>query len=189
MKKLFKNKLATVALVIITIALAGVAVFTAIRLYQLRQESVSPTTPSEPEATGQDITPIACESVAFTISTENTPTPTGTVTLTPSPTPTQTPTNTPTGSPTETPTGTLTPTQSPTPTDKPIGGTSPTSTPTPTATATQTSTPTPTTGGEISAVSPTPGGSALPDAGVSLPTLMGFAVGLLLILGALLLAI
>jgi cytoskeletal protein RodZ len=174
MKDLIKNKSTTVILVVITLVLAGVAIFTAVRLYNLRQESVVPTAPEESGATGPE--KIACELMNFTLIED-------------SPTPTQTPTNTPTGSPTETPTGTLTPTQSPTPTDKPIGGTSPTSTPTPTATATQTSTPTPTTGGEISAVSPTPGGSALPDAGVSLPTLMGFAVGLLLILGALLLAI
>ena len=189
MKNLFKNKLATTALVIITVLLAGVAVFTAIKLYQLRQESVSPATPDETGATGQDISTIACKAVAFTISTENTPTPTATVTQTPtktpSNTPTVTPTDSPTGSPTSTPTGTLTPSNSPTPTDKPIGGTSPTNTPT----LFPTNTPTPPSGGEISAVSPTPGGSALPEAGVSLPTLLRFAVGILLILGAFLLAL
>jgi hypothetical protein len=37
--------------------------------------------------------------------------------------------------------------------------------------------------------SPTPGGEALPDAGVSFPTLFGFGLGMLLIILALVLAI
>lgn len=51
MGELIKGKFFTVLTVIITLILAGVAVFTAIRLYQLRQESVSPVNPeSEPAA-------------------------------------------------------------------------------------------------------------------------------------------
>lgn len=51
MKDLFKNKLATSLIVVATFVLAGVAIFTAIRLYQLRNESVSPASPeSEPGA-------------------------------------------------------------------------------------------------------------------------------------------
>jgi len=55
--------------------------------------------------------------------------------------------------------------------------------------ATSTSTPTPTQSGGIAAASPTPGGSALPDAGISTPTLLALALGTLLIIGALLLAL
>src|SRR3990167_2657231 len=51
MADLLKGKVATGLVVIATIILASVAIFTALRLYQLRQESVSPTTPeSEPAA-------------------------------------------------------------------------------------------------------------------------------------------
>ncbi len=46
-----KKKIVTVLIVIATVILAGVAVFTAIRLYQLREEAVAPTAPtSEPAA-------------------------------------------------------------------------------------------------------------------------------------------
>lgn len=51
MKDFFKGKFFTVLTVIVTVILAGVAIFTAVRLYQLRQESVSPASPeSEPSA-------------------------------------------------------------------------------------------------------------------------------------------
>jgi len=46
-----KNKLVTILIAAATIILAGVAVFTAVRLFQLRKQSVSPTSPeSEPGA-------------------------------------------------------------------------------------------------------------------------------------------
>lgn len=48
--KIAKSKLATVAIVFVTLTLAGIAIFTAIRLYQLRQEPVAPTAPSRPLA-------------------------------------------------------------------------------------------------------------------------------------------
>jgi len=246
MKDIIKGKFFTILTVAITIVLAGVAVFTAFRLYQLRQESVSPASPeSEPAAwdcknytfsvsstgvvsvnnssfrneppqqakvyidnqlrntfdvpalpKGQSATlgtvdvpngqsfswkvigtldcqnsgtittaPISCKELKFTISIP---------TLTPTPTEEITPTLTLT--PTLTPTTTLTPT----PTDKPVGGNDPTPTLTPV--------PTSTTAPTIQA-SPTPTGLALPDAGISTPTLFGLSLGFLLILAALLLAI
>jgi uncharacterized repeat protein (TIGR01451 family) len=51
MKNLPKGKVATIIIVLATIILAGVAIFTAIRLYQLRQTSISPAAPSsQPKA-------------------------------------------------------------------------------------------------------------------------------------------
>lgn len=51
MKNIVKGKFFTVLTVVVTLVLAGVAIFTAFRLYQLRQESVSPASPeSEPAA-------------------------------------------------------------------------------------------------------------------------------------------
>jgi len=51
MKNSFKSKLATISIITVTIILAGAAIFTAYRLYQLRQESVAPNAPeSIPQA-------------------------------------------------------------------------------------------------------------------------------------------
>ncbi|OGM21959.1 hypothetical protein A2863_02520 [Candidatus Woesebacteria bacterium RIFCSPHIGHO2_01_FULL_38_9b] len=51
MKDFLKNKFVTGVVVVATIILAGVAVFTAMRLYQLRNQAVAPTAPeSEPLA-------------------------------------------------------------------------------------------------------------------------------------------
>ncbi|MBN1169142.1 hypothetical protein JXA63_04600 [Candidatus Woesebacteria bacterium] len=47
MKDFVKEKLPTIAIITFTVILAGIAVFTAFRLYQLRQESVTPTSPDE----------------------------------------------------------------------------------------------------------------------------------------------
>jgi hypothetical protein len=116
-----------------TVVLAGIAVFTAIRLYQLRGERVAPTAPQE-EAQAQ----------------------------LPSPTPTPRPTSTPT----PTSTGTLSPTV--TPRLSPTASVSATPTRRPSATATP---------------------SALPDAGVTFPTLVGVSVGLLLLTVSVLLAL
>ena len=53
MKNFFKGKIATAIILVATFVLAGVAIFTAIRLYQLRQTSVAPNVPSSvPKATG-----------------------------------------------------------------------------------------------------------------------------------------
>ncbi len=155
-----KKKIVTVLIVIATVILAGVAVYTAIRLYQLRQEAVAPTAPAESEAAAPTIE--ECTELFFTIG-ELTPTPTPTATPTPTgtvtPTPTPTATPTPTGTVTPTPTGTVTPT--------------PTSTPGPTTTPT----PTPTEAAE------------LPEAGISYPTIIGAGVGILLLIASLLLAL
>ncbi|MCK4588314.1 hypothetical protein KAT60_00670 [Candidatus Woesebacteria bacterium] len=115
-----KKKIVTVLIVIATVILAGVAVFTAIRLYQLRQEAVAPTAPTESEAAAPVIE--ACTQLAFTIGEEPTPTPT--------PTPTGTVTPTPTGTVTPTPTSTPGPTATPTsaPTETPIAQATPTPT-------------------------------------------------------------
>ena len=65
-----KKKITTILIVIATIALAGVAVFTAIRLYQLRQEPVAPTAPtSQPAAAA----PVSCNALAFTLTTSEEP--------------------------------------------------------------------------------------------------------------------
>lgn len=156
-----KKKIVTVLIVIATVILAGVAVFTAIRLYQLRQQAVAPTAPAESEAAAP--TTEECTQLAFTIGEEPTPTPTEG--------PTPTPTPTPTGTVTPTPTGTVTPT--------------PTSTPGPTATPTPTPTETP-----IAQATLTPTEAAeLPEAGISYPTIISAGVGILLLIASLLLAL
>lgn len=248
-----KNKIATIGIIIATLILAGVAVFTAIRLYQLRKESVAPTAPtSKPKAQG---VPIACQALAFTLGQTPTPTPTATPIIgtcqpesglfwcsnhggialtvdhnvanwseclswckenmtiqTPlcqyngpagskncwvNKPPTggidscvwvkgtppfgscyQASSPTPTATPTATPAATATPTATPTPT----GMATPTATPTgATATATPTSS-------SIAQASPTVEPS-LPDAGTSLPTIIGIGIGILLLIGSLLLAL
>lgn len=174
MKNFLQQKGATAIVVVATIILAGIAVFTAVRLYQLRNESVSPAAPeSEPAANGTrpSATPIpegsACQGLAFSLTT-STPTPTITTTITP------------------TITGTVTPTNTPTPTNKITSTPTPTSvTSTPTPTTPSTSTPTPTTpqvGGPSSTSTPTPTDAALPPAGVGTPTILGFALGGLLLM-------
>lgn len=51
MKDFFKSKFGTILILVATIALAGIAIFTAFRLYKLRQEAVAPNAPtSEPAA-------------------------------------------------------------------------------------------------------------------------------------------
>ena len=50
MKKFLKGKFATVLIIVTTVLLAGLAVFTAFRLYKLRQEAVAPTAPTSKPA-------------------------------------------------------------------------------------------------------------------------------------------
>lgn len=90
-----------------TVVLGGVAVFTAIRLYQLRSEPVAPNAPDSQPAAGNFTNPPssqpqlnACTALVFTLSTG---TPTGTPTTTPTSTPTTTATATPTTTATPTP--------------------------------------------------------------------------------------
>ena len=91
MKKIFKSKFGTILILIVTIALAGIAIFTAYRLYNLRRETVAPTAPTskpaavEPEnitTTAPLATPVikSCDLLTFNLAT---PTPTGTSTATP----------------------------------------------------------------------------------------------------------
>lgn len=97
MRDFFKSKVFTVVILLATLILAGIAIFTAIRLYQLRQEAVAPTAPTSKPAAAEP--PKACTVMSFTI---------GSPSPSPSPSGTATPTATPTGSPTATPTGTAT---------------------------------------------------------------------------------
>lgn len=62
MRNFFKGKIATAIVLLATFVLAGIAIFTAVRLYQLRQVSVSPTAPeSNPSASA-----LSC-SLSFTL--------------------------------------------------------------------------------------------------------------------------
>lgn len=135
--KFLKGKLPIFLAIGGTVVLAGIAVFTAVRLYQLRKQRVAPTAPQE-QAQAQI----------------------------PSPTPTPRPTSTPTPVTTGAPTGSLTPT------------TTPRLSPTASVSATPTRRPT-----------ATPAETSLPEAGVSLPTIVGVSLGILLLSISVLLAI
>lgn len=185
MKNLFKGKIATVGIIIATLVLAGVAVFTAVRLYQLRKEAVAPTAPtSKPKA---QETPTACQSLTFILGTitptptaSNTPTPTGSDTSTPTPTSTTNPSGTP-----NTCNGTCGSNDNCSSNLFCYGGYCRNSS-CPSETdcscpSTTTSTPRLTT--------PTPTDASLPDAGTSLPTIFGIGLGTILLIGAILLAL
>ena len=186
-----KNKFVTIGIIIATVILAGVAIFTAVRLYQLRQVSVAPNVPSSKPIAQE--APVACTALAFNLGSTPSPTPT------PTSSPTPTPTTTPTGSPTPTGTPNL------------CGGTCgsntncgsglycyttlglcrnascPTqsdcncpSSPSPTPTPGRAGTPAPT---------PTPTAPTLPVSGTDWPTILGAGIGLFVIIGSLLLAL
>ena len=241
-----KNKYTVYAVVGTTIVLAVIAIFTAIRLYQTRNQAVAPNVPSskpaaaEPTLLGTPVSSIC--SLSFNIAT-----PTPTVTATPTTPPSCNSTcsinsdcpnnlvcykqgssttgycrNTQCTSqpnclcPTATPTATATATVTPSPVPQcnstcstnndctnnlvcyiPSGSTTgycrntqctsqsnclcPTTTPTTTATATPTAT------SVIVYASPTEQ-PTLPEAGTTLPTIIGTALGVLVIIGSLLLA-
>ena len=102
MKNFFKSKLATAIVLITTVVLAGIAIFTAMKLYQLRSTSVAPNAPSSiPHAqeASPSPSPKSCQLLTFTLAT-----PTPTPTVPPGSTPTPTPTATATPGPTATPT-------------------------------------------------------------------------------------
>lgn len=100
--KCMKNKFTVIAIIATTIILAGVAIFTAIRLYQTRQTAVAPNVPSsQPRAANP-----AC-SMSFTLA-KGSPTVTPTVTATPTGTGEPTPTATSTSTATSTATATAT---------------------------------------------------------------------------------
>lgn len=112
-----RKRIVTILIVIATIILAGVAIFTAIRLYQLRQQAVAPTAPESTPAAAAPQTQ-ACTQLAFTISAEE-PSPTPTPTGSPSPSPGESPTASPTASPTGSPTSSPIAQASPSPTAEP----------------------------------------------------------------------
>lgn len=124
MKNLLKGKIATGIILLATFMLAGVAIFTAVRLYELRSTSVAPNVlVSLPKAVDVIILILGAIanncSLTFTLTPTLTaspsPTPTPTPTVTPTPTPTPTVTPTPTATPTTTATPTVTPTATPVP--------------------------------------------------------------------------
>ena len=183
MKNFLKGKFGTVVILLFTVILAGVAIFTALRLYQLRQQPVAPNVPSSiPRA--QEVTPPpagAC-TLSFTLSSTS---------------PSPTPTTTPTGSPTETPTATPTGTPGPSATPNSCGGTcgsnfncngglycyqgfcrNPSCPTQSNCTCSGTSAPT-----------PTPTAPSLPASGTDWPTIVGAGVGIFVIIGSLLLAL
>ncbi len=113
------RKTKTIITLVILLILSAIAIFTAIRLYQLRQKSVTPNVPeSKPKAATS-----SCQVLTFNIST---PTPTPVYTLTPTPTSV----NTPTPIITQTPISTQTPniTSTPIPTQTPLIAGAPTPT-------------------------------------------------------------
>lgn len=97
MKEFFKGKFITILVVSATVILAGVATFTAVRLYQLRSQSVSPVTPERPSAS-TTTPPPACRTLTFNLTLPST-TPVATPTLGPSITATLAPTQPPSGPP------------------------------------------------------------------------------------------
>lgn len=161
MKNFFKTKFSVVLIIISTLVLAGIAVFTALRLYKLRQESIAPTAPeSKPEAAGTaKPAPVPsvtrsdskCEVFSFTLAVD------------PSPSPSEEPIPSPSEYP------------SPSPSEQPIASPSeqPISSPT-----TYYTTAEPTT--TVSEVS-------LPEAGISTPTLFGIGIGSFLLITSFLL--
>jgi hypothetical protein len=198
-----KNKkiLKTTAIILSSLALLGLTVFLAYKIYQTRQESLAPTEPEavseactlefaisspppEPECyqtcdLNNDLCPksLTCQEVDGNPICVNSDCPEEEDCLCPgepTPTPTPTPTTTPAATPTPTATTTPIPTATPTP--------EATVTPAPTTTATTPTEPTPTQQPEtITLVSPTsPPPTALPEAGSILPTLGVILGGLIL---------
>lgn len=185
MNKFIKGKFGTVAIILVTVILAGIAIFTAYRLYQLRQQPVAPNVPSSfPKAEEIDSDLVgALPTVAASCHKTFT-------VVTASPTASASPTDGP-GEPNSCG-GTCGSNSNckeglycyqgycrnpscPTDTDCecPSGGSS-TSTPSPTLRATSTASPTE---------------AALPQSGTNWPTVAGILVGILVILGSLMLAL
>ena len=185
-----KNKITTIIVIISTLILAGIAVFTAVRLYQLRQVPVAPSAPeSKPKAAAN-----SCK-LSFTLVTTSTGSPTSS--------PTQSPTNSPTSTATSTATGTAiataTPTTNPSGTPNYCGGTcgsnnncqgdyvcyqgfcrNPSCVTKSNCSCGTTSTTAPTTA---------PTQAALPDSGTGWPSIFGMGLGVMVIIGSLFLAL
>lgn len=184
MKNFLKSKFVTGIIILATLVLAGVAIFTAVRLFQLRNQAVAPNAPSSiPKAAEL---PSSCTALAFTLGAP-TPTPSGTPTATPSGTPTATPTGTPSETPTPNPSAT------PNSCNGTCGSNSNCASNlvcyngfcrNPSCTS-QTSCNCPGTPGPTG----TPTTPTLPNSGTDWPTVVGAGIGVFTILGALVLAI
>ena len=113
-----RNNKVTVIVILLTVVLAAVAMFTAIRLYQLRSEPVAPNAPTDSQAA--TIQTIACEPVTFSIASDET---------------------TASATPSASPKATATPSATTTPLSGGLGGTVSSPTATPTSTPRSTTTP------------------------------------------------
>lgn len=161
------KKPGTILILLATLVLGGIAVYTAVRLYQQGTQPVAPNVPgSTPSAA--DVTQ-ACQAITFTVATP-TPTPTAIASATPSPSPS--------ASPTPTATPSLTP--SPTPTQPPTGGVS---TPTPTPTPTPVVTPAPTSP-PVAQATPLASAPPIPVTGGELPTIVAILGAIAFIVAA-----
>lgn len=184
MKNFFKSKFATFLVLLATIILAGIAVFTAIRLYNLRQEAVAPNAPTSlPRAQEATATPTQASTCTLSFSLA-----TATATATATSTATATATSTATATPTETPVPSSTPNS--------CGGTCGSNTNCGSGlycysgfcrnpdcpTDTDCNCPSGTT-------TPTPTQASLPEAGTSLPSILGISAGTILLIISLALAL
>jgi polysaccharide biosynthesis protein PslG len=182
MKAFIQNNTATVLILIATLILAGVATFTAVRLYQLRVQPVSPTSPERSNAQTAELglaTPLAqstaqqCK-LTFTLTLG---TPVATAAASATATGSASPKATSSGSPRATATSSATP--------KAVGGV-PTVSPTVTPKATASASPRATTQSAIATATPV---AQLPNAGSTLPTIVGIVAAVLLLVTAFALAL
>lgn len=106
-----KNKAVVIGVLLTTLVLAGVAMFTAFRLYQTRNQAITPNAPSSrPAAATPTASSVTSCSLSFSLTTTTvTPTPTSTGSGSGSPSPTATVTSSPS------PTATVTASPSPVP--------------------------------------------------------------------------
>lgn len=100
MNENLKRRLPIIGVAAATIVLAGIAVFTATRIFQSREENISPIAPEEELAQAPTFTPTPLPTSTPTINLSGTPTPTRTLTPTASTSGTLTPTKKLTATPT-----------------------------------------------------------------------------------------
>src|SRR3989344_4344649 len=148
---------------LVVLVLGGVAIFTALRLQETTDESVAPNAPqSQPRAQQNETLPDNPVQVTFNVTGTASPSPTGTAS------PTAAPASAPTTAPTSAPATTSTPSTAPA-----AGGPASTATAKPAATAAPS----------------TSSGQTLPEAGMSMPTILGVFGGALLLVAGLVLAL
>lgn len=173
MKELLKNKIVISLVVIATVILAGVAAFTAFKLYEISNtnSALVPEKENLPTPSLTPTPPLTQRGNPLTFRIDENPSPTSVVKTALAAN--ITPTATVSVSPTKTPT----PTSTSIPTGVPRGGVE-----------TQTSTtPTPESSVNTKAasqnvqLSPTPGGNALPDAGFAVPSVFAFSFGIIIL--------